>query len=272
MCLFKIILLFVGYTFAGFQGGLIGLFAGWILDKIFFPNKAKVASKSHYAKEDFVQILLILTSAVIKSSKERMVKSELYFVKDYLRRNLSEEDAQQALYLFRDIIIMDRKYDIEQICLNVRRKASVSEKLFILQFLMGLSGADGCYHEQELEMIRNITNWLGLSYATYESVRVMFMGHRQQWAEDNSYSSGYAGNYSRTAPNVYSNLDNDYKILEVLPDVSDAELKKAYRMAALKHHPDKVSHLGEEIRKTAEEKFAKVNQAYERLKKARGMA
>ncbi|MDR1112181.1 MAG: DnaJ domain-containing protein [Bacteroidales bacterium] len=267
MCLFKIILLFAGYVIAGLQGALIGLFAGWILDKVFFPNKVKFASKNHYAKENFVQILLILTSAVVKSSKERMVKSELYFVKDYLRRNLSEEDAQQALYLFRDIMIMDREYDIEKLCRNVGDKASVSEKLFILQFLMGLSGADGYYHEQELEMILNINHWLGLSYATYESVRVMFMGNRQQWAGGNSYS----GNYSGTASNTYSNLDNDYKILEVSPDVSDAELKKAYRKVAMKHHPDKVSHLGEEIRKTAEEKFTKVNQAYEHIKKVRGI-
>ena len=48
-------------------------------------------------------------------------------------------------------------------------------------------------------------------------------------------------------------------------------MKKAYRKAAIKHHPDKVSHLGEEVRKAAEEKFSKVNEAYERIKKSRGM-
>ena len=55
------------------------------------------------------------------------------------------------------------------------------------------------------------------------------------------------------------------------PDATDAEVKKAYRAAAIKHHPDKVSHLGEDVRKAAEEKFAQVNEAYERIKKARGI-
>ncbi len=39
----------------------------------------------------------------------------------------------------------------------------------------------------------------------------------------------------------------------------------------MKYHPDKVSHLGEEIRKTADEKFKKVNEAYEKIKKERNI-
>jgi DnaJ like chaperone protein len=39
----------------------------------------------------------------------------------------------------------------------------------------------------------------------------------------------------------------------------------------MKHHPDKVNHLGDDIRKAAEERFAKLNESYERIKKARGI-
>ena len=38
---------------------------------------------------------------------------------------------------------------------------------------------------------------------------------------------------------------------------------------AKKFHPDKVSHLGEDFRKVANEKFKKVNEAYEKIKKER---
>ena len=91
-----------------------------------------------------------------------------------------------------------------------------------------------------------------------------------------SYGGGYygQGGYSDSSSNTYTTRtasDNDYKILEISPDASDEEVKKAYRAAAKKHHPDKVSHLGEDVRKAAEEKFAQVNEAYERIKKARGM-
>ena len=40
---------------------------------------------------------------------------------------------------------------------------------------------------------------------------------------------------------------------------------------AMKHHPDKVNHLGEEVRKQAEEKFKLLNEAYDRIKKERNM-
>ena len=40
---------------------------------------------------------------------------------------------------------------------------------------------------------------------------------------------------------------------------------------AKKYHPDKVSHLGEDVRRQAEEKFRKVQEAYENLKKERAI-
>ena len=49
------------------------------------------------------------------------------------------------------------------------------------------------------------------------------------------------------------------------------EVKKAYKKMAVKFHPDKVSHLGEEYQQDAKEKFQKVQQAYENIKKQRGI-
>ena len=66
-------------------------------------------------------------------------------------------------------------------------------------------------------------------------------------------------------------MQDPYRVLGVSPQATDDEVKKAYREAAKKHHPDKVGHLGEDVRKAAEEKFARVNEAYDRIKKARGM-
>jgi DnaJ like chaperone protein len=40
---------------------------------------------------------------------------------------------------------------------------------------------------------------------------------------------------------------------------------------AVKYHPDKVAYLGEDIRTQANEKFQKLNEAYEKIRKSRGM-
>ena len=62
-----------------------------------------------------------------------------------------------------------------------------------------------------------------------------------------------------------------YEDLSVSKQASDSELKKSYRQLALKYHPDKVGHLGEDFQKMAEEKFKQLNESYDRIKKERGM-
>ena len=68
-----------------------------------------------------------------------------------------------------------------------------------------------------------------------------------------------------------NSLDNAYKVLEIEPTATDDEVRAAYSRMAIKHHPDKVANLGEDIRKAANEKLQKINEAKERIYKARGM-
>ena len=65
--------------------------------------------------------------------------------------------------------------------------------------------------------------------------------------------------------------DSDYKVLGIEKTASDEEIKKAYRQMAIRYHPDKVAQLGEEYQRGAKEKFQKLQEAYENIKKSRGM-
>ena len=74
-------------------------------------------------------------------------------------------------------------------------------------------------------------------------------------------SSQYSGDY----------LDECYKVLGVLPTATDQEVKKAWRQKALEFHPDKVQGTGlsESFVKYATEQMQKVNEAYDKICKAR---
>ncbi len=56
-----------------------------------------------------------------------------------------------------------------------------------------------------------------------------------------------------------------YSVLGLKPGAGRKEIQAAYREAVQKYHPDKVSHLGEEFQKLAQQKFIEIQKAYDQL-------
>ena len=115
-------------------------------------------------------------------------------------------------------------------------------KLQVIHFLFGIAKADGNISQQEINKLLEFSNLFKLSYADFLSIKAMFI----------------------------IETDNDYKILEVDKNSSNDEIKKSYRALAKKHHPDKVQHLGEAYVKAAQDKFQKIQKAYQNIKNKRG--
>lgn len=227
-------------------GGPLGGVLGFALGSAFDASEVTVQTASGTAGGsgpigvgDFAASLLVLSAAVMKSDGKTL-KSELDFVKNFLSNQFGEDKAQQQIFMLKEILKQD--IPLHDVCIQIKQYMPHSQRLQIIHYLFGISKADGHVHELELQTIHTIANYLGVNAADFNSLKAMY----------------------------FRDVNSDYKILEIEPSASDEEVKKAYRKMAIKFHPDKVASLGEEVQKGAKEKFQKVLQAYENIKKQRG--
>ncbi len=245
-CLTRLILIGLGWAFGGPIGGIIGYALGSL-----FSNTRPFAMRSeineHFGntseQRDFNVTLLVLSAAVMKADGT-VKKSELDYVKRFFLHNFGQERAERSIKMLKDIL--DQDYNLYEVSAQVGHYMEYSTRLQLLHYLFGIAAADGLISDQETDVIRTISSGMGIADADFYSIKAMFV------RED-------------------SPSQNAYTILGVDPSASDDEVKKAYREMAKKNHPDLVSNLGDEVREAAEKKFQEINEAYETIKKQRGM-
>ena len=238
----------LGWAAGGPLGAILGFFLGSMIDGIstttqqYSDTQAGPAPGYRPATQpgDFTLSLLVLSAAVMKADS-KVMKSELDYVKKFLLHQFGEQQAEQQLQLLKQVL--QRDVDVVAVSQQVRQYMDYSSRLQLLHYLFGIAGADNTYNPKEVEMVLRIAQLLGIRQPDVESVKAMFVKDTQ----------------------------SAYKILEIQPDASDEEVKKAYRKMALKFHPDRVAHLGEDVQKAANKKFQELNAAYEAVKKERGM-
>jgi len=232
----------LGWSFGGPIGAIIGVALGSVVDAMSDSERStyeRANGRGQTKSGDFEVSLLILASVVIKADGKQDQR-ELDFVRQQFVGMYGKERANHAFKLFKNISKQD--IPLQQVCLQIRQMMNHASRLQLIHFLFGIAKADGMVSEKEVSSIHTIANYLGISHLDFESIKAMF----------------------------YSSSENAYKILEITKDASVDEIKMAYRKMAKKYHPDKVTHLGEEHRKGAEEKFKQVQEAYEQLQKERG--
>lgn len=252
--MFSILGAFIGYLIYRFPGAIAGFFLGSFIDRMgskkqggkkrmfsdVFQQQQQRSRGDQVSPADFELNLLSLSSFVIKADGQ-VSQSELDYVRKYFVQAYGKERANATFKVFNDVI---KKKDVsaERIAMHLRARTRYESRLQILHFLFSIANADGTVSTSEVNVIREICGYLAIQMADFESIKAMF----------------------------FKNPDSAYKILEIEKTATESEIKKAYRTMVKKYHPDKLVHMDEAYQKGAEEKFRKVQEAYEQLQNERG--
>lgn len=260
-----------------FTGGPLGALAGFVLGALFdniskdrlelltddgngtfdgyrqsYGDDSSNAHSDAGNRNGFLFSLLALASYIIKADG-KIMHSEMEAMRQFLRTNFGEIAVSQGEQVMRNLFERQKQMDAQQpgayrqvifdCCGQLRSVLNESQRLQLLSLLALLAKADGHVAAEEITALHDITLQLGLSEAELNSML----------------------NLGSTT------LKDAYTVLEIEETATDDEVRAAYKRLVVKHHPDRVASLGEDIRAAAEKKMREINEAKELIFKARGL-
>lgn len=233
----------LGWAFGGPIGAIIGFAIGSLFGDSSTTSTKRAQTYSRQTTESNFKASLLVMMACVMKADGTVQKAELNVVKRFLVSNFGEEGALEALQILKRIL--DQPINEVEVAQQINFYMNYSAKLQLIRLLFDIAYADGEVNIAELQVIQRISGVFNISHTEFESLKAPYIKHVDvNWA---------------------------YKALEIQSTATDDEIKKAYRRMAMKYHPDKVASLGDDIKKSATEKFRDVNEAYEHLKKQRGI-
>lgn len=269
---------FLGFITAGPLGALAGYALGSLFDRgLGEVNRDDAGQQYGYAgqqyshseqrrrtyegeRNSFMFSLLVLASYIINADG-KIMHSEMEMVRRFLRQNFGERAKEQGEEILLKLFEQQKRMGMEAYrsviqdsCHQIRTNMLYEQRLQLFDFLIMIAQADGVIVQAEVQALREMGIHMGLS--TEDIEQMLNLG------------SSHQGGATASSAN---SLDDAYRILGISPSATNDEVKAAYRKMALKHHPDKVAALGEDVRRAAEKKFQEINDAKDRIYKARGI-
>ena len=229
----------VGFFVGGPPGAILGaIFAGAMADNDDFRNTSLGHDR---ARMIFVSNLTVMLTLVAKADDKispEAARTIARFFKEQL--NFGEQELQVVRNIMKETVRQNpAPFAVAQ---EFSQVSHVEERLTLLRILWMVAESDGPATASQQNIIQIISRGLGV-------------GDR----------------HNRAASSEFGGNDDHYKVLGLNKKASTEEVKKAYRTMAKQYHPDRVSHLGEDFIKIANEKFGRINKAYEEIKKERGI-
>lgn len=199
---------------------------------------------NHKERSRFMELLIHILIKAVKADG-KVDEREIVIIKQFFKVNLRLSDMD--MLWVNDLVKHALKSNIElkELCLEFSQ-FDPQAKLILLELTYQVMVADNVISRAEIKFIDQIVQYLNISYTDHQRIKSHY----------SSFTSGASADHS-----------SHYEVLGVKPDANSDEIKKAYKQACKKYHPDKVQYLGDEFKKVAEERIKKINQAYAVLKR-----
>ncbi len=236
------------------HGGFIGAVAGYALGALF---DAMVNGKTSPhgggceggGRNGFLFSLMVLALHVIHADG-KVMHSEMEYMRRFLRSNFGPGAEMQGEEML--LRLLQQKKQMGERQWNAQMRAvgrqigsimPVEERLQLIAMLCEVAKADNVVTEEERQALRGICEAMGMDAGTAD--QMLSLGG--------------------------TSLDEAYQVLGITPNATDDEVRQAFKRMARENHPDHVASLGEDIQRAAERKFKEINEAKDRIYKARGM-
>jgi len=252
-------------------GFLFGIFVCYtvhaIAKKWGYEWKSASASETDYSIPISDKVLEAITklSWIVIKADECISEDELYVFRDYMFQNFGSAATAEAIDVMR-YLQYKGNVSSQEATKVLNDKLNDAEKMQVLQFLFQLAAADGELHVAELQLLNQIADEMQISQTDFT-----YLKNAYNYMYNRRYSSSQSQNQYSSSVRRSGSMESAYAVLGVKSSDSNEDIKAAYRRLAIANHPDKVQHLGETAHSEAEKRFSQINEAYNKVKKARNL-
>ena len=257
----------IGAVIGLYSGGIWGLVFGGVIGGLINRAVSKLVSGKYSPQMIFFKATFSVMGHVAKADG-RVTEDEIRFARDVMARmNLNEERQREAILFFNEGKSED--FDLAAVVTPLSRllQRQAAVKIMFIEIQLQAALADGQVSQNELQVIQSVCALMRMSAQEMSAL----MARMQAQQTFNQGAHGGGAGYQSPFTSDADMLKDAYGVLGVTPDMSDAEIKKAYRRLMSQHHPDKLVAKGlpPEMMKLAKEKTQEIQAAYDRVKSAR---